>query len=226
MAAESSGTVLVVEDDRHIAELVELYLRRAGFRVLVAGDGHEAVRQTADQHPCLVLLDLGLPGDLDGLSVCRELVARGTPVIVVTARDDEVDRVVGLELGADDYVTKPFSPRELVARVRAVLRRAARTGAPASRVLRAGPVEIDMGRHEVRRDGQPIALTTREFDLLADLAAHRGLVRSRRQLLDSAWEPGWVGDERTVDVHVRQLRRKLGDDLPLTTVRGVGYRMD
>ncbi len=217
--------MVVVEDDDHIAELVDLYLRREGFSVRRARDGVGALRQVADHDPCLVLLDLGLPGDRDGLSVCRELVARGTPVIIVTARDDEVDRVVGLELGADDYVTKPFSPRELVARVRAVLRRADRPPA-GGRLLTAGPVEIDLGRHEVRLHGEPVSLTAREFDLLADLAAHRGLVRSRRQLLDSAWEPGWIGDERTIDVHVRQLRRKLGDELPLTTVRGVGYRLD
>ena len=149
------------------------------------------------------------------------------PVIILTAREDEIDRVLGLELGADDYVTKPFSPRELVARVRAILRRAG-TGAgakPEPVTTEIGAVLVDTGRREVLRDGGVVALTTREFDLLAYLVANRGLALSRRQLLDGVWGEGWYGDERTVDVHVRQLRKKLGDDLPLTTVWGVGYRL-
>lgn len=226
MGTEGGGTVVVVEDDPHIADLLDLYLRRDGFRVLLAGNGIRGLQLVAEHRPRLVLLDVGLPGGIDGLAVCRQLVADGVPVIMLTARDGEVDRVLGLELGADDYVTKPFSPRELVARVHAVLRRSAPTVAGRPEPLVAGRVEIDTVRHEVRLDGQVVTLTAREFSLLAHLAAHRGAVLSRRQLLDAVWGHGWVGDERTVDVHVRQLRRKLGDDLPLVTIRAVGYRMD
>jgi DNA-binding response OmpR family regulator len=164
---------------------------------------------------------------MDGLEVFRVLRATSdVPVIILTARDSEVDRILGLELGADDYVTKPFSPRELVARIRAILRRsepAARTGAGA--ILLVGEVQVDLHRHEVRSGGQVVALAAREFDLLAYLAENEGLVLSRRQLLDGVWGPDWVGDDRTVDVHVRQLRKKLGGALPLTTVWGVGYRL-
>ncbi len=220
-----AGTVVVVEDDPHIAELVDLYLRRDGFRVLLAADGGRGMELVAHHHPCLVLLDVGLPAGPDGFEVCRQLHGQGVPVIMLTARDEEVDRVLGLELGADDYVTKPFSPRELVARVHAVLRRSTQAPGPQRRTLQAGDVEVDTARHEVRRAGTPVALTAREFDLLAHLAANPGLVLTRRQLLDEVWGAGWVGDERTVDVHVRQLRKKLGDGLPLATVRNVGYRL-
>jgi DNA-binding response OmpR family regulator len=179
-----------------------------------------------------VILDVGLP-DVDGLEVCRRVRAEdpGVAIIFLTARDEEVDRVLGLELGADDYVTKPFSPREVAARVKAQLRRAGAASAAAGAgaapaVTRIGRIEVDAGRHEVRVAGQPVLLATQEFELLALLCANRGLALSRRQILDGAWGEGWVGDERTVDVHVRQLRRKLGDDLPLATVWGVGYRLD
>ena len=168
---------------------------------------------------------MGLPGELDGFEVCRRLRTLGrTPVIMLTARDDEVDRVLGLELGADDYVTKPFSARELVARVHAVLRRAEPVvpEAPAVRVV--GQFEVDTGRREVRTPAGVVRLTAREFDLLSYLAANQGLALSRRQLLDGVWGEDWYGDERTVDVHVRQLRKKLGG-LPLATVWGVGYRL-
>jgi len=147
------------------------------------------------------------------------------PVVMLTARDDEVDRVIGLELGADDYVTKPFSPRELVARVRAILRRAGAPNRTEPSVLEVGEIVVDTGRREVRQGETVVALTSREFDLLAYLAVNGGLALSRRQLLDGVWGEGWYGDERTVDVHVRQLRKKLGDALPLTTVWGVGYRL-
>lgn len=225
MADADAGTVVVIEDDPHIADLLDLYLRRDGFRVLLAGAGQRGLELVGQHRPRLVLLDVGLPGALDGLALCRQLVADGVPVIMVTARDAEMDRVLGLELGADDYVTKPFSPRELVARVHAVLRRT-QGGASRTGPVVAGPVEVDLARHEARVAGRPVALTAREFALLAHLATHRGVVLSRRQLLDAAWGQGWIGDERTVDVHVRQLRRKLGDELPLVTVRAVGYRMD
>lgn len=222
---EDAGTVVVVEDDPHIADLLDLYLRRDGFRVLLAADGDRGAQLVAQHDPRLVVLDVGLPGATDGFDLCRRLHRDGVPVIMLTARDDEVDRVLGLELGADDYVTKPFSPRELVARVHAVLRRSAHATPLAPPTARIGDIEVDTARHEVRRASIPVALTSREFDLLAHLAAHPGLVLSRRQLLDEVWGAGWVGDERTVDVHVRQLRKKLGDDLPLTTIRNVGYRL-
>jgi DNA-binding response OmpR family regulator len=184
-------------------------------------------RGTARERPRLVVLDVGLPGQIDGFEVCRRLrSASNVPVLMLTARDDEIDRVLGLELGADDYVTKPFSPRELAARVKAILRRA--EGPPSSRpaVLAVGSVEVDTGRREARIGNQPVALTAREYDLLQFLAENSGLVLSRQQLLDGVWGPGWYGDERTVDVHVRQLRKKLGDALPLATVWGVGYRLE
>ena len=220
------GTVVVVEDDHNIADLVELYLRREGYRVLQAVDGAQGLELVDRERPRMVILDIGLPGDLDGLAVCRRLRSSGpVPVLILTARDDEIDRVLGLELGADDYVTKPFSPRELVARVKAILRRAHGPAAKGPELLHAGAVKVDTGRREAHVDGRAVALTAREFDLLCFLAQNAGLVLSRRQLLDGVWGPGWYGDERTVDVHVRQLRRKLGDALPLGTVWGVGYRL-
>ena len=219
--------VVLVEDDAHIADLVTLYLDQAGFRVYQATDGATGLRTIADRDPKLVILDVGLPGDLDGLEVCRRLrTTSDVPVIMLTARDGEIDRVLGLELGADDYVTKPFSPRELVARVKAVLRRAdGPTKRDARNVLKVGAIEVDVGRAEARVDGTPVALTTREFALVQHLAENQGLALSRRQLLNGAWGADWYGDERTVDVHVRQLRKKLGDALPLATVRGIGYRL-
>ncbi|MHB1931269.1 MAG: response regulator transcription factor [Acidimicrobiales bacterium] len=221
----SRGRVVVVEDDPSIAGVVELYLNRDGFDVTVAGDGERGLAAARTPGVVLAVVDIGLPGGMDGLEVCRRLQADPpVPVVLLTARDDELDRVLGLELGADDYVTKPFSPRELVARVRAVLRRASRpVAAPA--VLVAGGVEVDTGRREARVAGQDVALTAREWELLAFLARNAGLALSRTQILDGAWGPGWYGDERTVDVHVRQLRSKLGEALPLTTVRGLGYRL-
>ncbi len=217
---------MVVEDDHNIAELLDLYLRREGYRVLQAGDGPGGLELVRRERPRLVILDIGLPGGLDGLEVCRQLRSSDSlPVLILTARDDEVDRVLGLELGADDYVTKPFSPRELVARVRAILRRVEGQGAKGPDILHVGGVEVDTGRRQARLAGEAVPLTTREFDLLRYLAENAGLALSRRQLLDGVWGPGWYGDERTVDVHVRQLRKKLGDALPLDTVWGVGYRL-
>ncbi len=221
---------MAVEDDPAIADLLDMYLRREDHRVYLAADGERGLELIAAHRPDVVILDVGLPG-IDGLEVCRRIRSSDAAVSVVflTARDDEIDRVLGLEMGADDYVTKPFSPRELVARVRAQLRRAAATAAAtnvAPAVIEVGSVEVDLGRHEARRDGEPVGLTTQEFELLAFLGANRGLALSRRQILDGAWGDGWIGDERTVDVHVGQLRRKLGDDLPLVTVWGVGYRLD
>ena len=219
-----SGTVVVIEDDPHIADLVDLYLRREGFRVLLAADGEKGLEIFGRDDPCIVILDVGLPGARDGFDVCRDIRARSkVPVLFLTARDDEVDRVLGLELGADDYLVKPFSPRELVARVRAILRRT-REGPAPQEVISVGDFDVDLRRREARQSGKAVALTTREFDLLAFLANNVGLALSRQQLLDGVWGMDWYGDERTVDVHVAQLRKKLGSDLPLATVWGVGYR--
>jgi DNA-binding response OmpR family regulator len=219
------GTIVVVEDDPNIADLVDMYLRREGFRVIQATDGESGLRAIDREKPKMAILDIGLPGQIDGLEVCRRLRAKGTiPVLMLTARDGEIDRVLGLELGADDYVTKPFSPRELVARVRAILRRAEGAREPRE-ILNAGQVEVDTGRREARVNGAVVNLAAREFDLLRFLADNAGLALSRQQLLDGVWGPDWYGDERTVDVHVRQLRKKLGDALPLATVWGVGYRL-
>ena len=221
------ATIVVVEDDPNIADLLDMYLRRDGHRVIQASDGETALAAVGRERPALVVLDIGLPGSLDGFEVCRRLRANSSvPVMMLTARGDEIDRVLGFELGADDYVTKPFSPREIAARARAILRRAA--GPPAERpsLLEAGGVEVDLGRREARVAGQAVPLATREFDLLAYLAQNRGLALSRQQLLDGVWGPDWYGDHRTVDVHVGQLRKKLGDALPLATVWGVGYRLD
>jgi len=221
--------IVIVEDDPNIADLVELYLRRDGYRPFQAATGERALEVIAERRPKLILLDVGLPGELDGLDVCRAVRAESdVPIVFLTARDDEIDRVLGLELGADDYVTKPFSPRELVARVKAILRR---TEGTATRD-RPEPIDlgwdivVDPGRREATVGNEPVALATREFDLLLHLAEHRGLALSRRQLLDGVWGDGWIGDDRTVDVHVRQLRKKMGEGLRLETVWGVGYRLD
>jgi DNA-binding response OmpR family regulator len=221
---EQHGTVVVIEDDPHISDLVDLYLRRDGYRVLLARDGEQGLNLIQQEEPWIVVLDVGLPGELDGFDVCRRIRAKGNlPVLFLTARDDEVDRILGLELGADDYLVKPFSPRELVARVRAILRRT-RDVAPPQEIVSIGDLEVDLRRREARRSGEVVPLTTREFDLLTFLSGNIGLALSRHQLLEGVWGADWYGDERTVDVHVAQLRKKLGDSLPLATVWGVGYR--
>jgi DNA-binding response OmpR family regulator len=218
------GTVLVVEDEHNIADLVDLYLAREGFRVLKRDSGEGALEAVRDHRPRLVVLDIGLP-DVDGLEVCRRIRATtNLPVIFLTARGDEVDRVLGLEMGADDYLTKPFSPAELVARVKAVLRRV--DGAQASEVVQAGRATIDAGRREVRIDDTPVEFTTKEFDLLRFLAERPGLALSRQQILDGVWGYDWYGDVRTVDVHIAQVRKKLGDACAISTVRGIGYRLE
>lgn len=222
----AGGTIVVAEDDSHIADLVSLYLRREGFRTTIVSDGAAVSAAVRDHGAIMVIVDVGLPGELDGFEVCRRIRADGPlPVVMLTARDEEADRVLGLELGADDYVTKPFSPRELVARVRAVLRRSGGPAADAGEIMSVGPVSVDTRRREAQRGSEIVELTPREFDLLVYFLRHLGAALSRRQLLDGAWGQDWVGDERTVDVHVRQLRRKLGNDLPLQTVRNIGYRL-
>jgi DNA-binding response OmpR family regulator len=219
------GTIVVVEDDVHIADLIDLYLRNAGYRVLLAQNATRGLELVEQEHPSLVLLDIALPGAIDGIEACREIRRTSdTPVVFLTAREDEVDRILGLELGADDYITKPFSPRELVARIRAILRRSDAPKKTSEEPVAVGEVLVDIQRRDVTVHDEPVALTAREFDLLAHFAENTGIVFSRRQLLDSVWGIGWFGDERTVDVHVRQLRRKLGDAFPLTTIWGVGYR--
>ena len=215
--------MLVVEDEPAIADVLRLNLRAAGYGVEVVGDGGEALRATRALRPSAIVLDIGLP-TLDGIEVCRRLRAGGdwTPVLFVTARDDEVDRILGLELGADDYLTKPFSPRELVARVGTVLRRT-RGEAAAPDVLRHGPLTLDLSRHEVRVDDGEIALTATEFDLLAHLMRRPGIVFTREQLLSDVWGYASSAGGRTVDVHVAPVRAKLGDASPIRTVRSVGY---
>jgi DNA-binding response OmpR family regulator len=217
------GTVLLIEDEPEIADLLRMYLEREGFRLDHAPDGESGLDRLAQRPPRVVLLDLGLPG-IDGFEVCRRIRNHGdVPVIMLTARDAEIDKVVGLELGADDYVAKPFSPRELVARLKAVLRRS--EDAPAARIITVSGTEIDHGRREARcPDGAVVRPTAREFELLWYLAEHRGLVLSRQQILSSVWGYDYLGETRTIDVHVRQLRRKL-PELPIETVWGVGYRM-
>ncbi len=211
--------VLLVEDDEPIAESLTRGLSRYGFEVRWVQTGAEALASVADA--ALVLVDLGLP-DMDGLDVCRELRARGdVPIIVISARSDEVDRVVGLEIGADDYVTKPFGVREVVARIRAVLRRAQPVAAPEEH----GRLRIDRRGRRVHLDGAELVLTPKEFDLLAYLAEEPGAVFTREQIMEAVWDENWFGPTKTLDVHVGVLRRKLGDAAAVETVRGVGFRL-
>lgn len=224
---DQQPAVVLIEDDPNIADLVDMYLRQSGYRVYQAADGETGLQTVKDRQPKLVILDVGLPGGLDGVEVCRRLRSTSDiPIIMLTARDGEIDRVLGLEMGADDYVTKPFSPRELVARVKAILRRADGPARDLPTVIEVGNTQVDLGRREAKVGDAVVALAAREFDLLAYLCENQGLALSRRQLLDGVWGADWIGDERTVDVHVRQLRKKLGDALPLATVWGVGYRLD
>jgi DNA-binding response OmpR family regulator len=224
-----NGHVLVVEDELSIAELVRVYLERDGYAVVWARSGEEALAEIG-RHPVrLVVLDIGLPG-IDGFEVCRRLRSRtAVPIVILSARDDEVDRVAGLEAGADDYVVKPFSPRELVARVKAVLRRTdgASSAVPSGDegVLAAAGVALDHGAREVSVDGERVEVTAREFDLLAVLLANVGRVLGRDRLLELAWGIDFAAGTRTVDVHVAQLRRKLGRPDLIETVRGAGYKL-
>ncbi len=214
-------TVMVVEDEPHIGALVRTYLERAGYRALWVRSGEEALTELR-RHPVgLVVLDIGLPG-IDGFEVCRR-IAGDVPVIMLTARDEEPDRIAGLEVGADDYVPKPFSPRELTARVKAVLRRASRAPGTGD-TLELGPLTLARGAREVRVDGREVDLTQREFDLLEYLLRHTGQVVTRDQLLESVWGFVSPGETRTVEVHVAQLRKKLGHPELIRTVRGLGYK--
>jgi DNA-binding response OmpR family regulator len=226
--------VLVVDDERALADLVASYLTRDGFEVSMAHDGQQAIGQARQVDPDVMVLDLGLPV-IDGVEVCRVVrTFSDCYIIMLTARTDEIDKIVGLSVGADDYLTKPFSPRELLARIQAMLRRpraSTTSGKPSqeepSRVF--GTLRIDVAAREVRVDDEPVALTRTEFDLLEALSARPAMVFSRRQLIDAVWDQTWVGDEHLVDVHVGHLRRKLGDDPSspryVRTVRGIGYGM-
>ena len=217
-------TILVVDDEPIVREVVVSYLRREGYRTLEAGDGELAKTLVETKRPDLVVLDLMLPGT-DGLSVCRWIRAHGSlPIIMLTARGEEADRIVGLELGADDYVTKPFSPRELVARVRAVLRRAD-PPPPDAGSLEVGDLAIDLRTRRVTLAGAELELRTLEFELLAELARNAGQVVTRDRLFDRVWGGPFAGGTRTVDVHVAQLRKKLGRPELIRTVRGYGYRL-
>jgi two-component system alkaline phosphatase synthesis response regulator PhoP len=221
-------TILVVDDEANIVELARMYLEQEGFRVRATDDGTKALDMIAQQPPALLVLDLMLPG-VDGWEVCRRVrsgkAAPDLPIIMLTARDDDVDKIVGLELGADDYVTKPFNPRELVARAKAILRRtrrAVQTQAP----VHVGDVTIDPARHEVTVAGESVDMRPKEFDLLLALAEHRGIALSREQLLDLAWGYDFYGETRTVDVHIGHLRKKLARaSVEIETVLSVGYKL-
>jgi DNA-binding response OmpR family regulator len=219
-------SILIVEDEPNIASFVAMYLKRAGFAVRVAGTGEGAIEQAAAEAPSLIVLDLMLP-DLDGIDVCRRVRQRSdVPILMLTARDEDIDKIIGLEVGADDYLTKPFNPGELVARVKSILRRAnPERRELESACLEHGDLSIDAGRREVTVGEDEIQLAPKEFDLLWELLDHRGLVLTRDQLLERVWGYTFAGDTRTVDVHVRQLRRKLGDASPIVTVWGVGYKV-
>ena len=225
---QSNGKVLVVDDDEHIRELASLYLEKEGFEVSCAVDGATAVKKIQQVHPNLVVLDLMLPG-FSGYDVCKQVrLESNVPIIMLTARDDDVDKIVGLELGADDYLTKPFNPRELVARVKAILRRADTAAATPGAVaaIRVGELTSDKQRREVRVGERELTLRTKEFDLLATLAENAGIVLTREQLLDRVWGYNFYGETRTVDVHVQHVRARLADSgLGIMTVRGVGYKL-
>lgn len=219
--------ILVVDDEPSILDLVGLYLGREGFNVQTAGDGAQALQILQARPPALLVLDLMLP-EVDGFEVCRRVRATSSlPILMLTARDDEVDKIVGLELGADDYLTKPFNPRELVARVKAILRRVDRPQAAAPDPIHLGDVTLDPGRREVTVAGQPVSLRPKEFDLLQTLAEHRGLVLTRDQLLSRVWGFDFYGETRTVDVHIGHLRKRLAEShsVRIETVTGVGYKL-
>ena len=224
MAAPPS--VLVVEDEQSIASFIALYLKNAGYGVRAVTTGTAALNAIAAEIPSLILLDLNLP-DMDGIEICRRVrKSSDVPILMLTARDEDVDKIIGLEVGADDYLTKPFNPRELVARVKAVLRRSSSDRRrDEGDELTHGELVINAGRREVFVGETEIQLAPKEFDLLWELLDHRGLVLTRDQLLERVWGYTFAGDTRTVDVHVRQIRRKLGDASPIVTVWGVGYKV-
>ncbi|MBI4319953.1 MAG: response regulator transcription factor [Chloroflexi bacterium] len=216
---------MVVDDEKNIVQLAKLYLTREGYNVEAAFDGKEALEKARTSNPSLIVLDLMLP-EMDGWEVCRRLRKESeVPIIILTARSDDVEKIVGLELGADDYVTKPFNPRELVARVKAVLRRY-NTGQEQSRVLDLGNLRMDLDKREVTVDGRAVELRAKEFDLLAAFAVNPGIVFTREKLLEMVWGYDYLGDSRTIDVHITWLREKLGgSSARIKTVWGVGYKL-
>jgi len=218
--------ILVVDDEANIRELVRLYLEKEGFAVELAADGAAALARVRETPPALVVLDLMMPG-LDGFEVCRAIRRQfDVPIVMLTARNEDIDKIVGLELGADDYITKPFNPRELVARVKAILRRAEGGGRKAQSVVAAGNISVDKARREVHVGTAPIALRTKEFDLLLAFVENPGIALTRDQLLETVWGYDFAGETRTVDVHVQHLRSKLqGADVQIETLRGVGYKL-
>ena len=223
----SSELILLVDDEPNIVQLSRLYLERDGFRIESVGDGLEALSAIQRLHPSLVILDIMLP-QLDGLEVCRRLRAENnfTPILFLTARDEDIDRILGLELGADDYLTKPFNPREMVARVKAILRRSENMSAPLDTALQVGDLKIDPGRREAWIGDQPVYLRHQEFNLLEALIEHKGLVLSREQLLQLAWGYDYFGQTRTVDVHIGSLRKKIiSSSVRIETVTSDGYKL-
>jgi DNA-binding response OmpR family regulator len=218
-------TILVVDDEPNIVALAKLYLEQEGYRVEGVSSGNDTLSKMNSIKPSLIVLDLMLP-DIDGFEVCREIRKKSdVPILMLTARKEDVDKIVGLELGADDYITKPFNPRELVARVKAILRRY-KAGLKSGEAIEVGNLRIDPARREVTVDRQPLRLRTKEFDLLATLAQNLGVVLTRDRLLEIVWETDYYGETRTVDIHINHLRDKLGDaNVSIETVRGIGYKM-
>jgi DNA-binding response OmpR family regulator len=223
----SGELILVVDDEPNIIELARLYLERDGFRVVGVGDGLAAMESVERLRPALMILDIMLP-KLDGLEICKKLRGQDNsiPILMLTARDDDIDKILGLELGADDYLTKPFNPRELVARVKAILRRKEQKSQPLTSALHIGDLVIDPASREVTVSGQLVEMRAQEFDLLYTLVEHKGLVLTRKQLLEQAWGYDYFGQSRTVDVHIGHLRRKLSNsNVSIITVTGVGYKL-
>lgn len=219
-------TLLIVDDERNIVELIELYARQAGFRTLRAYDGETALQMIERESPALVILDLMLP-KVSGWDVCKRVRAKSDlPIIMLTARDDDVDKIVGLEIGADDYLTKPFNPRELMARVKAILRRTRPEVALPAGVMRLGKLAVDPARHDASIAGEPVKLRAKEFELLVTLMSNKGIVLTREKLLETVWGYDFAGETRTVDVHMAQLRKRLaGSDVEIETVFGIGYKL-
>lgn len=220
--------ILLVDDEATIVEFVRINLEKAGFEVLAAGDGETALKLAASEQPDVIVLDIMLPGK-DGFEVCRELRrTTAVPIIMLTARDDDIDKILGLELGADDYLTKPFNPRELVARIKAILRRVDRSNKNNTKVITRGRIQLDLDRHQVVAGGKPVELTPKEFELLELLMKNPGRVFSREVLLERLWGYDFFGDSKTIDVHIRRLREKVEEDpsspTHILTVWGVGYR--
>jgi DNA-binding response OmpR family regulator len=223
----SGELILVIDDEPNIIELARLYLERDGFRVVGVGDGLAAMEAVERLRPALMILDIMLP-KLDGLEICKKLRGQDNsiPILMLTARDDDIDKILGLELGADDYLTKPFNPRELVARVKAILRRNEQKSQPLTSALHIGDLVIDPASREVTVSGQLVEMRAQEFDLLYTLVEHKGLVLTRKQLLEQAWGYDYFGQSRTVDVHIGHLRRKLSNsNVGIITVTGVGYKL-